>query len=64
MLRVLARRRPYYEPIERLSILELRAPCAGPQAPVRGRRGQRLDLEVSYMAGRKHLPIVELNKAA
>ena len=33
-------------------------------AHVRGRRGQRLDLAVSYMAGRKHLPIVELNKAA
>ena len=33
-------------------------------APIRGRRGQRLDLTASYMAGRKHLPIVELNKAA
>jgi transposase InsO family protein len=40
------------------------APCAGPQAPVRGRRGQRLGLTVSYLAGRKHLPIVELKKAA
>ena len=34
------------------------------QAPVRGRRGPRLNLAVSYMAGRKHLPIVELKKAA
>jgi len=33
-------------------------------ASLRGRRGQRLDLVVSYMAGRKHLPIVELKKAA
>jgi putative transposase len=41
-----------------------RSPCAGPQARVRGRRGQRLNLTVSYLAGRKHLPIVELKKAA
>ena len=34
------------------------------QAPVRGRRGQRLDLCVTHMAERKHLPIVELHKAA
>ena len=40
------------------------SPCAGPQAPVLGRRGQRPYLAVSYMAGRKHLPIVTLNKAA
>ncbi len=33
-------------------------------APVRGRRGQRLGLSVSYMDGRKHLPIVELKTAA
>ena len=33
-------------------------------APVRGRRGQRLDLQIAYLAGRKHLPIVELKKAA
>jgi len=40
------------------------SPCAGPQALVRGRRGQRTGLSVSYLAGRKHLPIVELKKAA
>jgi transposase InsO family protein len=40
------------------------SPCAGPQAPVRGRRGQRLDLNVTYLVGRRHLPIVELKKAA
>ncbi len=33
-------------------------------AAVWGRRGQRLGLAVSYLAGRKHLPIVELIKAA
>jgi transposase InsO family protein len=40
------------------------SPCAAPLAPVGGRRGRRLDLKVSYLAGRKHLPIVELNRAA
>jgi transposase InsO family protein len=40
------------------------SPCAGPQAPVRGRRGQRLDLDITYLIGRRHLPIVELKKAA
>jgi putative transposase len=40
------------------------SPCAGPPAPVRGRRGQRLALVVTHLAGRRHLPIVELKKAA
>ena len=40
------------------------SPCARPPATVRGRRGQRLDLRVSYLADRRHLPIVELKKAA
>jgi hypothetical protein len=39
-------------------------PCAGAQAPVRGRCGQRLDLNVTYLVGRRHLPIVELKRAA
>jgi transposase InsO family protein len=40
------------------------SPCAAPPAPVRGRRGQRLALVVTRLAGRQHLPIVELKKAA
>jgi transposase InsO family protein len=40
------------------------SPCAGPPAPARGRRGQRLALVVTHLAGRRHLPIVELKKAA
>ncbi len=40
------------------------SPCAAPQTAVRGRSGVRLELEVSYVAGRKHLPVVELNRAA
>jgi hypothetical protein len=40
------------------------SPCAGPQAAVRGRRGQRLELSVRYLSQRKHLPLVELRPAA
>jgi transposase InsO family protein len=40
------------------------SPCAGPAAPVRRRCGQRVELAVTYLAGRQHLPIVELKKAA
>jgi transposase InsO family protein len=40
------------------------SPCAGPPARVRGRRGQRLSLTVSYLAGRRHLPVVGLKTAA
>ena len=40
------------------------SPCAAPRAPVRGRRGVRLELGVRYLRGRKHLPIVELKRAA
>ncbi len=38
--------------------------CAAPQADVRGPCGGRLELQVSYLAGRKHLPIVTLRRAA
>ena len=40
------------------------SPCAAPRTGIRGRRGVRLDLAVSYSAGRKHLPIVKLKRAA
>jgi putative transposase len=40
------------------------SPCAGPAAPVCGSRGQPLKLVVTHLAGRRHLPIVELKKAA
>jgi len=36
------------------------SPCAGPQAPLRGRRGQRLELDVSYLAERRHLSTADL----
>jgi hypothetical protein len=56
-----ASRAPRYEPRRRWP---RGSPCARPPAPVRGRRGQRLALVVTHLAGRQHLPIVELNKAA
>jgi putative transposase len=54
-------RRPRYEPRERWPRA---SPCAGPSAPVGGRTGQRVDLAVRYAQGRRHLPIIELKKAA
>jgi len=40
------------------------SPCAGPPARVRGRCGQRIALDVTHLAGRHHLPIIDLKKAA
>jgi hypothetical protein len=36
--------------------------CASPWAKVKGRRGVRLKL--SYLEGRRHLPVVALRRAA
>ena len=40
------------------------SPCARPWALVRGKSGAELTLEVSFHRGRKHLPIVNLKRAA
>ena len=40
------------------------APCAAPQAPIRGSPGVKLHLEVTHYRGRRHLPIVTLKEAA
>jgi putative transposase len=40
------------------------SPCAAPVAPVKGRRGRQLEMQVSYFSGRRHLPLVELSRAA
>jgi transposase InsO family protein len=56
-----ASRAPRYEPRRRWP---RGSPCAGPPARVRGRCGQRLALVITHLGGRKHLPIVELKKAA
>jgi transposase InsO family protein len=54
-------RRPRFEP--RVSWPRA-SPCAKPWALVRGRPGGRLELHVSYHQGRKHLPIVTLERVA
>ena len=54
-------KRPRYEPRERWP---RSAPCASPQAPVAGHCGTPIRLDVRYHWGRKHLPIVELRRAA
>ena len=38
--------------------------CASPQTTIRGERGVRLSLAVGYVEDRRHLPVVELRKAA
>jgi putative transposase len=54
-------KRPRYEPRERWP---RSAPCASPQAPVAGHCGTPIRLDVRYHLGRKHLPIVDLRRAA
>jgi transposase InsO family protein len=56
-----ANRRPRFEPRSRWP---RGSPCAGPWAVVRGSPGAKLTLEVSFQAGRKHLPIVKVRRAA
>jgi putative transposase len=41
-----------------------RAPCSNPRTLVKGNPGVRLRLDVDYHAGRKDLPILQLNRAA
>ncbi len=41
-----------------------RSPCASPQVPVRGPTGVKLQLNVSYHAGRRHLPVIRLKRTA
>jgi len=38
--------------------------CAAPQTSVKEKRGVRLHLVIGYLEGRKHLPVIELRKAA
>ena len=40
------------------------APCALPQVLVKGQRGVRIELEVSYQHSRKHLPVATIRRAA
>ena len=56
-----ANRRPRFEPRDRW---QRGSPCAKPWALVRGSPGARLSIEVTFHSGRKHLPIVKVNRAA
>ena len=40
------------------------APCAAPAAPVAGKVGRKVELVVSYHAGRKYLPVIRLKRVA
>ncbi|MDP7288166.1 MAG: integrase core domain-containing protein, partial [Phycisphaerae bacterium] len=40
------------------------ASCATPAAAIDGEPGQKVELVVSYHAGRKHLPIIQLKRVA
>ena len=41
-----------------------RSPCAAPRVLIRGRPGTRVELQVSFRAGRKRLPVVTLRRTA
>jgi transposase InsO family protein len=56
-----AGRAPRFEPRSRWP---RRSPCASPQALIRGQPGVRFALEVRYLAGRRHLPVVTVKRAA
>ncbi len=56
-----ANAKPRFEPRRNWPI---QGPCASPQAVILGKRGAKLTLVVSYVDGRRHLPVVELRQAA
>ena len=56
-----ANEQPRLEPRERWP---RGSPCAAPRVPVKGKSGVQLELQVTYHANRKHLPVVTLNRAA
>jgi len=53
--------KPRFEPRPRWP---KRSPCASPHTAVKGTRGAKLRLVVGYLEDRKHLPVVELRRAA
>lgn len=56
-----ANRRPRLEPRAKWP---RGSPCARPQVLVRGQPGAEVQLAVTYLQGRKHLPIVRVQRAA
>ena len=55
-----ANRSPRFEP---RSQWPRGSPCARPWALIKGKTGVRVELEVTYHAGRKHLPVITLRRA-
>ena len=55
-----ANRKPRYEPRSRWP---RGSPCAVPWALVRGSPGTRVELDVTYLSDRKHLPLVRVQLA-
>jgi len=56
-----ANRSPRFEPRSRWP---RGSPCARPQTLVKGQPGVRIELQVKFYKGRKHLPLVSLSRAA
>ena len=56
-----AQRKPRFEP---RASWPRGSPCANPWALVKGKAGLKLDLQVDFHTGAKHLPIVTLQRAA
>ena len=56
-----ANRQPRWEP--RLKWPRA-SPCATPRTLVKGKPGARLELAVDFLGGRRHLPVVRVNRAA
>ncbi len=56
-----ANRKPRYEP---RAHWPRGSPCAVPWALVRGSPGVQLELDIEFLADRKHLPLVRIQRAA
>jgi transposase InsO family protein len=56
-----ANRKPRFEP---RSCWPRGSPCAGPWAVVKGKPGARLELNVTFLHGQRHLPLATLTRAA
>jgi len=56
-----ANRRPRFEPRPHWPRA---SPCAAPQTLVKGAPGARLQIRLRFLAGRRHLPIVTIQRAA
>lgn len=56
-----AHRQPRFEP---RSLWPHCSPCARPVTLVKGQPGVRLEMEVAFQGGHRHLPIVRLKRAA